>query len=587
MSILEMSLSATFMIAAIWGIRSLALERLPKKTFLALWLAALIRLLIPFSIPSAFSVFTLLGKAGFSYSSGQLNTAAEVAVAAPSVVQAGPPAEVAAGGPEVSVSPALLIWIAGMAALGIWFTASYFRYYKKFKTSLPASHPHVEAWLGSHKTIRRIQVRVSDRIAAPLTYGVFRPVILLPRGMDYGCEQKLDYVLTHELVHIRRFDVLTKILLAAALCIHWFNPLVWVMYILANRDLELACDETVVRASGRASASSYAMTLINMQERSRMSPLHSGFSRYAIEERIRAIMKTKRTTLMGILIAFLIIAGTATAFATSATTTEAPPQAAGDSLQTIESYGEYEPYGLEFRAADELYYNGQLVRYFEDHYPVGESGTAGRDHYNKNGVIDVYAVRDFSGITPGEDRSFDPSGLLTGLRLASQQEFNALDTAWLENPETAAYAAESAAVSPDEMANLYAVYEPFGMTYDKTTDKLTYNGQSVRYFCDIMKVTGGDPESGSFSGTMRMGTFDEKGTVDVYTVRDASRSDADGYGMLTGLAPYSQDDFDERTAEMKQQGGALNAAEVSASGTVRNQAAASFAAPSLAAASES
>ena len=83
----------------------------------------------------------------------------------------------------------------------------------------------------------------------------------------------LRYVLEHEFVHIRRFDALWKLLLLAAACAHWFNPLVWVMYVLANRDLELSCDETVVRRFGGARAS-YARVLIGMEaEKSGFAPL--------------------------------------------------------------------------------------------------------------------------------------------------------------------------------------------------------------------------------------------------------------------------------------------------------------------------
>src|SRR5699024_8410929 len=98
--------------------------------------------------------------------------------------------------------------------------------------------------------------------------------------MDYTDTRRLKYVLTHELIHIKRFDMLAKYVLVAALCIHWFNPLVWVMYILANRDLELSCDEAVVKTFGENEKSSYANTLISLAEsRNRWIPLYSNFSK--------------------------------------------------------------------------------------------------------------------------------------------------------------------------------------------------------------------------------------------------------------------------------------------------------------------
>ncbi len=98
--------------------------------------------------------------------------------------------------------------------------------------------------------------------------------MLLPKTTDWTDEARLRYILTHEFVHIRRFDVLTKLLLVSALCIHWFNPFVWAMYVLFNRDIELSCDETVVRTFGDTIKSAYALTLIGLEEKkSRLTPL--------------------------------------------------------------------------------------------------------------------------------------------------------------------------------------------------------------------------------------------------------------------------------------------------------------------------
>ena len=96
-----------------------------------------------------------------------------------------------------------------------------------------------------------IVIRRSDRISSPLTFGVLRPVILLPKSTDWSDEDALRFVLEHEFVQVRHFDALFKLALVAAVCIHWCNPLVWAMYILANRDIDLSCDEAVIRRFGR------------------------------------------------------------------------------------------------------------------------------------------------------------------------------------------------------------------------------------------------------------------------------------------------------------------------------------------------
>jgi len=143
-----------------------------------------------------------------------------------------------------------------------------------------------------------------------MTYGIWNPVILFPKTTDWQDEARLRVVLTHELTHIRRFDIVWKWLLAAAVSVHWFNPLVWVMYVLANRDIELSCDEKVVWTFGETKKSAYALALIGLEEtKSGFSPLCNNFAKNAIEERINAIMKTKKLTLMGSLLAILLVAG--------------------------------------------------------------------------------------------------------------------------------------------------------------------------------------------------------------------------------------------------------------------------------------
>ena len=141
----------------------------------------------------------------------------------------------------------------------------------------------------------------------------------MPKKTDWTDETALRYVLEHEFVHIQRFDVLSKLLLIAAVCVHWFNPLVWVMYVLANRDLELSCDETVLRRFGGDVRAAYARVLIRMEAaRGGFAPLCNHFGKTAIEERITAIMKTKRITIVSLGLAALLVAGTVTVFATSA-----------------------------------------------------------------------------------------------------------------------------------------------------------------------------------------------------------------------------------------------------------------------------
>ncbi|MCD8340527.1 MAG: M56 family metallopeptidase, partial [Clostridiales bacterium] len=185
----------------------------------------------------------------------------------------------------------------------------------RFRASLPDDTPEVRRWLEEHRLRRPLEVRVSDQITSPLTYGVRYPVILLPKQMDRQDGSALQYVLAHELVHVRRWDAVTKLLFAAALCVHWWNPLVWLLYILANRDVELSCDEAVLRQFGSGAGPVYARTLLRMAEPgSPTLPFYNGFGKHVMKERIVAIMKFRRKSAF-LTIAALVLVVAAVVFA--------------------------------------------------------------------------------------------------------------------------------------------------------------------------------------------------------------------------------------------------------------------------------
>ena len=142
-------------------------------------------------------------------------------------------------------------------------------------------------------------------------------MILLPETTDWSDEGQLTYILTHEYIHIRRGDLFWKLLLVAALCVHWCNPLVWAMYFCANRDLELACDEAAVRVLGLDSRKRYACALLAAAERGFFPLCTTYASKNHMEERIRAVMKMKKQSLAAVLAALTLTAGVTAVFATS------------------------------------------------------------------------------------------------------------------------------------------------------------------------------------------------------------------------------------------------------------------------------
>ncbi|MBD5160552.1 MAG: peptidoglycan DD-metalloendopeptidase family protein [Oscillibacter sp.] len=337
----EASLSAAVMILAVLILRLRFQDRTPRKAFCLLWDMVLVRLLVPGAFPSPVSVRRWLPALG---------TRPVTAVSAPSVVT-GVTEEVlltrdalviqtegltclmegaAASGtapvrPSSDWSAALppldwgmvltALWLAAAILLAGGFLWSHLRSRAVYADSLPCRDGFVLDWLTAHPLRRPVQARTSDRIAAPLTYGILYPVILLPRGIEDRTD--LSFILAHEHTHIRRFDALRKALLAAALCIHWFNPLVWVMYVLTNRDIELNCDEAVLR--GGADRERYALALLSMEERrGGWSPSGSHFSGHALEERIKAIMNRKHSSVTALLAVLVVMCVTTTVFASAA-----------------------------------------------------------------------------------------------------------------------------------------------------------------------------------------------------------------------------------------------------------------------------
>lgn len=212
-----------------------------------------------------------------------------------------------------------------------------------------------------------------------------------------------------------------------------------------------------------------------------------------------------------------------------------------------EQFKPYEQFGLTYDAAkNELQYNGKVVRWFEDYYPISEDGAqAGTDFFNENGVVDVYAVRDLSSFVHNDDGSFDPSGKLIGIKEFSAEEFAARDIEAIKNP-LPEVTMTGDPPSVKELEDMAREYKAFGVSYDIKNDQWFFNGEKVRIFQDVLTSNGESLTCGNFHGAIRtMESAD--GTIDIYTVRDFTNPDANGYGTLTGIEKFSQREFDEHT----------------------------------------
>lgn len=204
-------------VLAVLLLRRLLDRRLPRRVLVLLWVGALVVLLLPGRLHTAFSVYTLLPRR------------AAAGAVSPTGLS--------------SVWPLLRRWGTGLglAAVLISYVLGLIRIYG----AKPCQNPAVLDWLAAHPLLRPLRV-CTGRVHGPLCGGLLFPRIVLPQDMDWKDRAALDCVLSHEYVHICRFDPLLKLGMAVVLCLRWYDPLVWIAVLTAGRDMEYACDEAVL-----------------------------------------------------------------------------------------------------------------------------------------------------------------------------------------------------------------------------------------------------------------------------------------------------------------------------------------------------
>ncbi len=304
MTIPEMSVSGAAMILVITLIRAVFIHKLPKKAFVILWETAILRLLLPIRIPLATSVFNL----------SERLIPRETPRPVPYIAVGGDGyLEIAKARDMSDVPDWETVRLVGTVILAAVFIGLYILSFRRYRFA-----ERVDIALPEEPRLcRRVEVRVCGGISSPLTYGLVKPVILLPKAFDPSNSERLKFVLTHELTHIKRFDILRKIAVIIAVCAHWFNPLAWVMFVLFNRDIELACDDAVIGKIGRENRRKYAMALIAMLDNSPGFP-HNYFSKSAVEERIASISRHRKKSVISSAAAGVLTLGVTAVFATSA-----------------------------------------------------------------------------------------------------------------------------------------------------------------------------------------------------------------------------------------------------------------------------
>ncbi|WP_084134589.1 M56 family metallopeptidase [Paenibacillus harenae] len=303
-TILNMSITASYAAIAVM-VGRIFFKNLPKIFSYALWMAVLIRLVFPFSFQSAFSFLHLLPPREQANPSVMENAPGSIGLIPVETMDAEMDGKAQSllslihpGSPELSAYPlqslleiASILWLAGVAILLIYSLVSYIRVNSNVKTA----------------TLVKDNIFETDRITSPFVFGLIKPRIYIPVGLD---KDELSYVIAHEQTHIRRLDYLVKPFAFVTLIVHWFNPVLWLAYSLMSKDMEMSCDESVIRKMGTDQKASYSRSLLSLSvKRNGLltgSPLAFGESH--IKSRIKNILTYKKPDIWVIAAAVLVTA---------------------------------------------------------------------------------------------------------------------------------------------------------------------------------------------------------------------------------------------------------------------------------------
>ena len=302
-NILNASIAASWMVLAVIVMRFL-LKKAPRWTHVALWGLVAVRLLLPFSIESAFSLIPstqTVPQEILVYEGEKLQNTAFLDIVSNPAFSQSVTVEVGETVDRVQISLVQMtpIWILGMVALLIYTVISYWRLRRKV----------------SEAVILRDNIFQSENVASPFVLGLFRPRIYLPYNMD---GQDLSHVVAHEQAHIRRRDHWWKPLGFLLLTIHWFNPLMWLAYVLLCRDIELACDEKVIKELGNEQRADYTQALVACSVNRRMiaaCPL--AFGEVGVKERVKSVMNYKKPAFWVVVLAVIACVVVAVCFLTN------------------------------------------------------------------------------------------------------------------------------------------------------------------------------------------------------------------------------------------------------------------------------
>ncbi|NLZ56184.1 MAG: hypothetical protein GX900_05930 [Clostridiaceae bacterium] len=320
LKVLNMSITASWLILAVVVAR-LLMKKAPKWIACLLWAVVALRLIFPFSFESVLSLIpsietippdiATLPKPAIDSGITIINKTIN-----PIIKDSFSPNPVANVNPlQIVIDIASIIWVAGIVALLSYALISYLRLKKTVSASVAI----------------RDRIMVCDEVKAPFILGVFRPRIYVPSSMG---GETLEYVIDHEQAHLQRRDHWWKPLGYLLLTIYWFSPLCWVAYILLCRDIEMACDEKVIRDMDKDKVAAYSQALLDCGRSRRViavCPL--AFGEVGVKERVKAALSYKKPLFWVVIVAVIACIVLAVCFLTNPVSSSQPTVAATDEIK--------------------------------------------------------------------------------------------------------------------------------------------------------------------------------------------------------------------------------------------------------------
>ncbi|MGN0336112.1 MAG: M56 family metallopeptidase [Lachnospiraceae bacterium] len=309
LKIINMSISASWLVMAVLILR-LVLKKAPKWINVLLWGIVAVRLICPFSFESALSLIP------------SAETFPEKVISGPSFdVQTGiTPVDnrindylgdryfegvtVPANYGNSIMTILTIVWTIGILLLVAYTVISYWRLHREIDTAVRYKD----------------NIFQSENVSSPFVLGLIKPRIYLPFNMN---GQDLEHVVAHEQAHIRRKDHWWKPLGFLLLTIHWFNPFMWLSYVLLCRDIELACDEKVIRELGNEQRADYTQALVACSvNRRTIAACPLAFGEVGVKERVKSVMNYKKPAFWIVILAVVSCVGVAVCFLTNPITVD-------------------------------------------------------------------------------------------------------------------------------------------------------------------------------------------------------------------------------------------------------------------------